>query len=176
MMMCIYIGVRLHWDEVSDYLRDGLDSAFQVDSEADDEDYIAKLLCQLYDDCIIQHDFNGLHKMNANRKQIQSLQAAAKEKVAEELIDDDEDEDEMDMDDIDEKQNNTDRQEHKDESSQLTSSSTSASSSSSSDISGAVSSLSLTSDAKSAEQHGEDKAEEEAGWTTVRNKGRGSKR
>ena len=90
---------KLHWDEVSEFLFDALSEQFHVQSETREEERIARLLTTLYVDCLERHDFDGLQRMVAARRQVFSARAAANKKVNEELLDDDDDEEDWDDDD-----------------------------------------------------------------------------
>lgn len=90
---------KLHWDDVSDYLYEGLLNEFHVDAQDDSEIQLAKLLCQLYDDVMTQSNFEGLKRMYESRRIVDQQQRVNRINATvnvEESDDDDEDGDEDD--------------------------------------------------------------------------------
>jgi len=61
-----------YWDEICDYLYDALLENFNVDAQDGSCEQTAKLLCQLYSDCFLNKNFNGLLKMSKESKRVQS--------------------------------------------------------------------------------------------------------
>ena len=95
MCVCRCLEEKLHWDEVSDFLYDALSDHFHVQSETREEERIARLLTTLYTDCIDRRDYVGLQRMVDARRLVFKARAETKRKVREEMVDlDEEDDDE----------------------------------------------------------------------------------
>jgi hypothetical protein len=70
---------KLFQDEVSDYLYETLQQQFKVEAEDDSADWLAKLLCTLYTDCIEKKSFSGVFKMIENSNKLKEKLAASRE-------------------------------------------------------------------------------------------------
>lgn len=88
----------MHWDEVSEYLHDALIEHFHIDAQDGSEDWTAKLLCTLYEDCVVKSDFTGLKTMVRARQRVLEQQRSRATEAAEQMGQDEEEGSEGELD------------------------------------------------------------------------------
>ena len=141
---------------MSEFLYDALLSSFHVDAQDRSDEQLARLLCRLYDDCMVRHDYAGLSKLLSTRKAVHSARAEARRQLQVDMHSEDEEDDGDEGEDGDEFDEDDER-----EAKQY-----------GDDLDRGIASLSVTFPAEAKSDEAEqrtapDPPEEDDGWTTV---------